>query len=241
MPRFSIVIVTYNEELYLPKLLKSIELQDYRDYEVIVSNSPRSNDNTEKIAKEWGAKVVEGGYIAEGRNNGAKATKGEYIIFLDADVELPKTFLSTLDKKIISEGGELYTAFVTPDSKTVLDRFLHSVPNLYIWAIRNIRPSAGGFCMIVSKKLFERVGGFDPTFKMEEDHDFVRRAAKVAPLHVITSPVITISTRRLDKEGRLNLAIKYLYMHFFHNRGKNPPVKYEFGKHPSPVKSKNVS
>ena len=34
--KISIIIPTYNEEEYLPKLLESIKSQDFTDYEVIV-------------------------------------------------------------------------------------------------------------------------------------------------------------------------------------------------------------
>ena len=58
--KISIIIPTYNEEEYLPKLLESIKSQDFTDYEVIVADA-QSNDNTREIAKEYGCVVVEGG------------------------------------------------------------------------------------------------------------------------------------------------------------------------------------
>lgn len=45
--KLSIIIPTYNEELYLPKLLKSIEDQDFHDYEVVVADA-NSQDDTRK-------------------------------------------------------------------------------------------------------------------------------------------------------------------------------------------------
>lgn len=77
---FSIVIPTYNEEEYLPKLLESIKMQSYDDYEIIVADA-NSNDRTREIAEEYGCIVVEGGLPAVGRNNGAKVAKGEIILF----------------------------------------------------------------------------------------------------------------------------------------------------------------
>lgn len=77
---FSIVIPTYNEEEYLPKLLESIKMQSYDDYEIIVADA-NSNDRTREIAEEYGCIVVDGGLPAVGRNNGAKVAKGEIILF----------------------------------------------------------------------------------------------------------------------------------------------------------------
>ncbi len=84
----SIIIPTYNEEEYLPYLLRSIEAQSYTDFEVIVADNG-STDTTAKLATDSGARVVSGGNPAEGRNSGAAAAKGENLLFLDADVILP--------------------------------------------------------------------------------------------------------------------------------------------------------
>ena len=51
--KISIIIPTYNEEEYLPKLLESIKSQDFTDYEIIVADA-QSDDNTREIAKENG-------------------------------------------------------------------------------------------------------------------------------------------------------------------------------------------
>ena len=65
--KLSIIIPTYNEEEYLPNLLKSIESQKFKDYEVIVADA-NSCDNTVKIAKNYGCTVVQGGMPGVGRN-----------------------------------------------------------------------------------------------------------------------------------------------------------------------------
>src|SRR5687767_6578001 len=84
----SIIIPTYNEEEYLPFLLRSIQAQSYKDYEVIIADAS-STDKTRAIAAEFGARVVQGGLPGAGRNRGAEAAKGENLLFLDADVILP--------------------------------------------------------------------------------------------------------------------------------------------------------
>ena len=85
--KISIIIPTYNEEEYLPKLLESIKSQDFTDYEVIVADA-QSDDNTREIAKEYGCIVVEGGLPGPGRNRGAEVAQGEILLFLDSDLEL---------------------------------------------------------------------------------------------------------------------------------------------------------
>jgi glycosyltransferase involved in cell wall biosynthesis len=89
----SIIIPSYNEEKYLPKLLKSIKKQDFKDYEIIVADN-NSKDNTRQIALSYGAQIVDGGRPATARNNGVKVAKGDYLLFLDADTILPQHCLS---------------------------------------------------------------------------------------------------------------------------------------------------
>jgi glycosyltransferase involved in cell wall biosynthesis len=65
----SIIIPTFNEERFLPYLLKSLNEQTFNDLEVIVADN-NSTDATQAIALKSGAT---GGLPARGRNNGAKA------------------------------------------------------------------------------------------------------------------------------------------------------------------------
>ncbi len=67
----SIVVPTFNEEDFLPRLLASIEAQDYADREVIVADN-RSRDRTRAIARAHGARVVTGG----SRRRGATGAHG---------------------------------------------------------------------------------------------------------------------------------------------------------------------
>ena len=88
----SIIIPTYNEEEYLPVLLDSIKMQNFDDYEIIVADA-NSTDRTREIAEEYGCIVIDGGLPAVGRNKGAKAAKGEYLLFLDSDLMLTEDYL----------------------------------------------------------------------------------------------------------------------------------------------------
>jgi glycosyltransferase involved in cell wall biosynthesis len=95
----SILIPVRNEQDNILTLLRSIDKQDYENFEVIILDDD-STDNTYKICSEFAAKhsrfrVVKGEelpYDWLGKNYAcyqlAKQAKGEYLLFLDADEQI---------------------------------------------------------------------------------------------------------------------------------------------------------
>lgn len=101
-PFFSIIIPAYNAGAFLPSTLKSIYVQEYSNFELIIINDG-STDNTEEICEHYTdidsrvsfiSKCNEG--VAIARNKGLDIAKGEYILFVDADDVLYPNALSTL-------------------------------------------------------------------------------------------------------------------------------------------------
>ena len=91
-PELSCIIISYNEEKYLPTLLNSLRMQTFQNFEIIVADN-NSTDKTREIAESYGCKVVKGGTWSTGRNRGAKHAKGKYLLFMDSDCYIPKNFL----------------------------------------------------------------------------------------------------------------------------------------------------
>jgi len=208
--KISIIIPTLNEEKLLPDLLKSIKRQKFKDYEVIVADAD-STDKTRQIAQKHGAKIVPGGKPGRARNNGAKAAQGEFLYFFDADVVLPPDFLQKSWDEIFERYLELASCNFKPLSDRPIDQVLHGIANNYIALSQfSQQPLAGGACILISRRLFERVGGFDEKLVLTEDHDLIERAAKFRHFRILFSTEILISVRRLEKEGRVGISRKYL-------------------------------
>lgn len=208
--KISIIVPTLNEEKDLPKLLESVNKQNFKDFEVIIADAG-SKDNTRKIARKYGCKVIQGGMPAVGRNAGAKVAKGEFLYFLDADVVLPEDFLADSYIEIQERFLDLATCSMNPVSDVLVDKVLHNMMNTFFKLSQySEMPKAPGFCILVSKRLFKRVNGFDEEIKLAEDHDFIERAAKFRHLRVLFNTYIYVSVRRLEKEGRLGVSKKYL-------------------------------
>lgn len=244
--KISIIIPTFNEEHYLPLLLKSIQKQSFKDFEVIVADG-HSKDNTVAIAEQSGAKVVTGGMPARGRNSGAAAALGDFLFFFDADIVLPDAFLQKAYDEMQERYLDLATCEVLPLSDLQIDKVLHTLANLSIRMNQYTNPHAGGFCILCTRRLFERTGGFNESLTMAEDHDFVKRASRYSPLRVLESTKVSVSVRRLEKEGRTVLVSKYIEVELyriFKGELKTHVIDYEFGnfqKKPSEKQSQRLA
>ncbi|WP_297897957.1 MJ1255/VC2487 family glycosyltransferase [Methanobrevibacter sp.] len=207
--KLSIIIPTYNEEEYLPKLLKSIRLQEFEDYEVIVADA-NSCDNTIKIAEHYGCIVVEGGMPGVGRNNGAKIAKGEILLFLDSDLELTNNYLIETIHEFESNDLDIGITQINPISEKKRDKILHDLANWFMIAFEKIKPhGAGCYGIICKRELHEKYNGFDETLTFGEDTDYIERIGKDNKFKVLRNPIINVSTRRLEEEGLGKLAMQY--------------------------------
>ena len=214
----SIIVPTKNEEHYLPRLLDSIKKQNYKNYEVIVSDF-ESRDKTRKIAKRYGCKVVKGGLPSVGRNNGAKRAKGDLFLFLDADTVLLKNFLKDSIIEFKRRKLGIATCFQIPDSNNVIDKIYFEVADFFLLLGSFFYPGAYGSCIFTRKDVFNEIKGFDQEIKLFEDHDYAIRASKISKYGILKKRKIIVAVRRYIKFGRTRTILKNLvaglYMAFF--------------------------
>lgn len=232
MPTLSIIIPTLNEEKYLPKLLASIRQQSFTDYEIIVADA-HSKDRTREIAREYGARVVDGGLPSVGRNAGAHMARGDIFLFLDADVVLPKhEMMARMVREFENRKLDIATCLLRPLTKNVIDHTLHAVYNVYTVAIQKLIPHIPGFFIFVRRTVHEKIDGFDETLDFAEDHEYARRAVREgkARFGFLMSGLTYVSPRRFDRDGRLSIAVKYLLGELYLLKlGRVPPGTITYG------------
>lgn len=94
-PLVSVVVTTKNEASNIENCLKSIIEQDYPNIEIIVVDNS-STDQTKELAKKYTDRVFDlGPERSAQRNFGMiKKARGEYVMYIDADMLLSKSLIS---------------------------------------------------------------------------------------------------------------------------------------------------
>lgn len=207
----SVVIPTLDEEAYLPHLFDSLDRQTLRVREVIVVDAS-SRDRTVDIARQRGARVIEGGGLPGfSRNLGAREARGAWLLFLDADLRLPPDTLERmLDEMHRARLDAASTAFV-PDHGGLGLRLQHRLSSDYFWLSSRLgwSHSIGGF-LFVRRSLHERIGGFDERVRVAEDQDYALRLARAGRYRFTRRPVVEIAARRFDTQGLWRMSAKWL-------------------------------
>ena len=236
----SIIIPAKNEEKNLERLLKQIRQQSFRDYEVIVADA-HSTDHTREVAQRFGAKVIVGGLPGVGRNLGAQASHGETLVFMDADVVIPsKHFLRDAIKEFHLRRLDIAAVPVAPHDGTWLDRLTYGLYNWYARLSAKRLPHAVGACMLVKRFVHDEIGGFDEIVTLAEDMHYARTAAQVGEFGILHAPAVETSMRRWRTEGRVRLAIKYVWgeLHMLFKGPIRGAIPYEFDHYKKIPKSK---
>lgn len=110
----SVIMLTYNREKYVGKMIEDILRQTYGDYEfVIVDNG--STDKSGSVADEYAEKDdrirvihLNGKHsIGYGRNVGFKQSLGEYIAYVDDDDRLECDYLEFLMQLLEMHGADI--------------------------------------------------------------------------------------------------------------------------------------
>ncbi|MCU1382477.1 MAG: wbbL 2, partial [Acidobacteria bacterium] len=176
-PRVSFVIPVRNDAARLETCLRSILRNDYRsgDVEIIVVDNG-SSDGSAEVATQLGARVirVDQGRVAELRNRGAALASTEVLAFVDADNEIVAGWvyaaLACLQLPGVGAAGALCHA---PADGTWVQRaysHLRGAPHG-----QHEADWLGSGNLVVWRRAFESVNGFDSSLETCEDVDFCHR------------------------------------------------------------------
>jgi glycosyltransferase involved in cell wall biosynthesis len=190
----SFIVPAYNEETELPGTLRAIHsAATGYEYEIVLVNDG-STDATAAIGEEFGARVIsiERRQIAAARNAGARATRGDVFIFVDADTRIgPEHVRGALDALSAGfAGGSGRLAFdgeIPPWGKLLF----HVFSTLYF----GLNLGAGAL-LFTTRENFFAAGGFDEIYYAGEEVFFTIALKRLGRFKLLREAAIT-SGRKL--------------------------------------------
>lgn len=196
----SFVVPAYNEEKYLAPTLAAIHAAARavgEPYELLVAND-NSDDATARVAEAGGARVINvmKRQIAGTRNAGARATQGEWLVFVDADTQVNEAVIRGVVDALRSGavGGGAGVRFLDGPP------WIHRWVGVIAYGMRLMRWAAGCF-VFARRDAFEAAGGFDEQFYASEEIHF-SQAMKRQGRFVILREAVMTSGRKAQKFSR---------------------------------------
>ncbi|MBO6622736.1 MAG: TIGR04283 family arsenosugar biosynthesis glycosyltransferase [Balneola sp.] len=219
----SVIIPVFNEENALNELIPYLEgaIKDKNAELVFVDGG--SDDNTVQICKKLGKTIylspVKG--RASQMNFGAKKCRGEILYFLHADSLPPENFiediLKTKDEDYIAG---CYRLAFKPELPLL---------KLYAWFTKFDIDlfRFGDQSLFVTRKAFEKVGGFDQNLKVMEDQQIVVDMKKEGKFKIMNNAIVT-SSRKYIKVGVLKLQLIFTVIVILYYLGVSQKVMSDF-------------
>jgi glycosyltransferase involved in cell wall biosynthesis len=172
-PRVSVVVCAYNGDQLIEKCLKSLEVCDYPDLEVVICDDG-STDRTLEIARSFPYQVLELSRVGLGgaRNAGLDAATGEIVAYMDADAfchpEWPYHLALSLEASEVAATGGPNLAAPQAD---LLERAVARAPGAPAEVLLTDERAehVAGCNMAFRADALREVGGFDPPFTAAGD------------------------------------------------------------------------
>ena len=216
----SVIIPTLNETSTIARTLTRTVALGFDD--IIVSDGG-STDPTILMVQACCARVPAVRLVtgptgrARQLNEGVKASRGDVMLFLHADTELPPTAKSVIESTLKDPryvGGRFDVRFDHPSRwGDVISWFMNRRSRLTGIA-------TGDQAIFVRRQIFEQLGGF-PDIPLMEDIEFSRRLKRQGPTAALTDRVTT-SFRRWEKNGPLRTILLMWTLRFLYWLGVSP-------------------
>lgn len=165
-PTLSVIVPVYNAMDDLERCLDALAASQYNDFDVLVVDDG-STEPVESLVEQYGCGYVRldgPGGPARARNHGVTRVRGQYVVFIDADVCVHNDTLARFAQRFIAD-PTIDAVVGTYDAAPAAPQFLSQYKNLFHHYMHQrfdgeIRTFWSG-CGAMRRELFVAFGGFD--------------------------------------------------------------------------------
>lgn len=212
---FSIVIPLYNKSKSIASTIESVLNQTYPNFELIIVNDGSTDNSVEVVAGIVDKRIrlinKPNGGVSSARNRGVAEAKYEYVAFLDGD---DLWYPNALEEyKILIENFEQCAVYCSSYSMSIKEN--QSKLNRYVvddyYYYDALSYAKNGFaltcsdCIVVKRKCFLVVGGFNEQLVMGEDLDMWRRLSEK---YLFAKSDVVTALYRTDTENRATAVLE---------------------------------
>lgn len=207
----SVIIPTLNNrQEFLNEALDSIEKQSQLPFEVIIINNGEQEIKIpETSLKLHKFKTIFKGGVAQARNFGASLAKGDYIAFLDDDDLWGKDYLKNIKIQINKDQPDCLIGKLDQLLDNQIKPFKNAHGQINKKIILNYNPGITGSSVVINKKVFLNIGGYDPKLPPSEDKSLILDLINKG-LKIVTVPESQAIARQSEIE-RLSFDPKKMY------------------------------
>ncbi|HUD45077.1 MAG TPA: glycosyltransferase [Patescibacteria group bacterium] len=168
LPLVSVIVTTKNEEKNIERCLKSVKIQTYKNINLIVVDN-NSKDRTTSLAAKYTSQVfIYGPERSAQRNFGAKKAKGNYFLFIDADMELSAKVVGECVSKI--NVNSKIGGIIIPEV-SIGTRFWEKTKAFERSFYNKSGDESTDAARFFPKEVYEAIGGYDENITGPEDWD----------------------------------------------------------------------
>ena len=204
-PSISVIIPTLNEAPRIEVLVAALRAQTRAPLEILVCDGD-SDDDTALLAQNAGATVLLCGRgTAKQRNLGARAARGELLVFLDADDLPAPRFLDQVARSFASLPFAVACPWFVARDAGLFVRAIYFAFNIGFFLGQSTLRTGSGVCLICPRAAFLESGGFDETMHLGEDVRLIRALCPRYGLHRHLLVLLETSGRRFASQGAWRL------------------------------------
>ena len=225
---FSIIVPSYNRKDEIPTLLESLTQQTDLTFEVVIVDDCSKDPVVVEKTYPFAVRVIRNETnqgAAESRNIGARAAKGEWLLFLDDDDRFMPPKCQKL-AEVIAQNSSVNFIYHPAKCEMVNEGFTYVTSPVEPSEISPERillaNKIGGMPMVaIRKDLFLKIGGLSTALRSLEDYDFLLKLLQekdFSPYKI--NEVLTYCTFHTKRSsvstdtGNTEKAIDYIREHY---------------------------